>query len=220
MSAPRPSPLVPELLDSLPHDHPDARASRRDLRRLNALMGNFRWLDRTLRQQALPGMRIVELGAGDGGFGSWFLRRNPDRAALYGAVDFMPRPDSWPGDAAWTSGDLFSAGAAAVQAADVVVANLFLHHFEGGALARLGALCQRARALVFCEPARHERHVWQGRLIFPLLNRVTRHDLVVSVRAGFLDDELPCALHLGPEWKWSVSLGWLGAYRLVASRED
>ncbi len=38
----------PELLDSLPPQHPDALHNRRDLRLTNRVMGNHRWLIRTL----------------------------------------------------------------------------------------------------------------------------------------------------------------------------
>ena len=40
--------VIPELLDHLPADDPHAMRSRRDLRRINFLMGNERWIRRTL----------------------------------------------------------------------------------------------------------------------------------------------------------------------------
>jgi hypothetical protein len=36
--------VKPEILDDLPMDDPSARASRADLRRINFLMGNERWI--------------------------------------------------------------------------------------------------------------------------------------------------------------------------------
>ena len=59
----------------------------------------------------------------------------------------------------------------------------------------------------------------QGRLLSALLrfSPVTRHDLLISIRAGFRGDELPRALGLAG-WTTAVSLTALGAYRLVACR--
>ncbi|MDF1739878.1 MAG: hypothetical protein P1U86_12025 [Verrucomicrobiales bacterium] len=57
--------VQPEILDSLPADAPDAVRSRQDLRRINYLMDNFRWLERALEDAELPrGSHIVEVGSG------------------------------------------------------------------------------------------------------------------------------------------------------------
>ncbi|MEO1844804.1 MAG: hypothetical protein ABGZ37_11065, partial [Akkermansiaceae bacterium] len=58
--------VQPELLDELPFDDPDALRSRRDLRFINGVMGNFRWMRRRLAGRAEG--RVIELGAGDGAF--------------------------------------------------------------------------------------------------------------------------------------------------------
>jgi hypothetical protein len=58
--------------------------------------------------------------------------------------------------------------------------------------------------------------VWQGRLLFPILNRVTKHDMIVSIRAGFRGSELAAAL--GPEYaerELILQETWAGAYRTV-----
>src|SRR5438874_10669062 len=60
----------PELLDHLPPDNPGAIGSRRDLRRLNAWMGNARFMADALKT-FLPNSsqpKILEIGAGDGTF--------------------------------------------------------------------------------------------------------------------------------------------------------
>ena len=51
--------LTPELLDSLPSQHPDALRSRRDLRWINFAMGNHRWFARTLPPLLRPGDRVL-----------------------------------------------------------------------------------------------------------------------------------------------------------------
>jgi hypothetical protein len=189
--------LVPELLDSLPHDHPDAIASRRDLRRINALMGNFRWLQMQLTRCDDGRGPILEIGAGDGGLMRRICAAAPDLAPRCHALDLAPRPASWPAGATWHQTDLWSDEAAdCLGGAEIVLANLVLHHFDNEDLARLGARLMRCRVLLACEPCRREFHVWQGRLLYPLLNRVTRHDMVVSIRGGFRGREL--AAGLGP----------------------
>jgi len=226
--------VEPEILDALSADHPDAVAARRDLRLINALMGNFRWLARGVEAAVRPGERVLELGAGDGGLARALRRRMPGLAGRYAALDRAPRPGGWPADFHWVQADLFSnEGAAALARADVVVANLFLHHFEEVALARIGALLAPARLLLFCEPARRAPHVWQGRLLAAAarFNRVTRHDLPVSVRAGFRGGELVRALGLAAdaaggagaapervERACRVDETLLGAHRLAAVR--
>src|SRR3982750_3203792 len=61
--------LEPETLDHLAPDDPTAQRSRRDLRRVNAFMGARRILARALARalaQDRAGLRILELGCGDG----------------------------------------------------------------------------------------------------------------------------------------------------------
>lgn len=210
--------VKPEILDSLPPGHPDAVASRADLRRLNWLMGNHRWLVRELAGRHRGG-RVVELGAGGGELGRAVFAKIPSLQAKWTGLDLVAAPPDWP--AKWMQANLFSSGGtAAVAAASSVVANLFLHHFEEPELSKLGALLSGARLLLFCEPARRLLHQWQGRLLGPMLNRVTRHDLHVSVSAGFLREELPAALGLSPrDWHWQVHTGFRGSLRMFAERK-
>ena len=55
-----------EWLDSLPASDPRAERSRRDLRRVNTIMGNARHIAAALRPHWREGMRVADLGAGDG----------------------------------------------------------------------------------------------------------------------------------------------------------
>src|SRR5205823_4538574 len=69
--------IIPEWLDDLPAADPGAIRSRRDLQRLNFLMGHVRVLARLLKKTGM--MRsirtLVELGAGDGAFLLQLARR-------------------------------------------------------------------------------------------------------------------------------------------------
>lgn len=209
--------VQPELLDTLPADDPAALRSRRELRLINAIMGNHRWLAREVRRSIRPGWRVLELGAGDGTFGARLVAHGVCEAQQLTGFDLAPRPAAWPAEAAWIQGDAL---AAALPEAEIVVANLFLHHFEPAALAQLGArLSAKCRILIASEPARRRQHLVQGALLsaLALLSRVTRHDMRISIRAGFLGDELHRALGLGG-WKCETATTFLGAYRLRAQR--
>ncbi len=83
---------------------------------------------------------------------------------------------------------------------DVVVANLFLHHFDAEGLRRLLAGCaRRADAVAACEPRRSRFALGASHLIFFLgANAVTRRDGVLSVRAGFVGREISDAWQAGP----------------------
>jgi hypothetical protein len=210
---------APEILDSLPADDPRAVASRRDLRLVNALMGNFRWIRRRLEKSARPDDVIIEIGAGDGGLARRICARIPHLAERYHALDLTACPPQWPAGAVWHRMDVWSDGAAdLLSGASIVLANHVLHHFDDAQLARLGSLLRQCRAFIASESCRRELHVWQGRLLFPLLHRITRHDLVVSVRAGFRGTELAQALGLDAGWQCLVSESPLGAYRIAAFR--
>src|SRR4051794_28255693 len=68
--------LEPEWLDSLPEQDARAQRSRRDLARVNALMGSASIVARLLRDR-LPArpLRIAEIGSGDGAFAARMVRR-------------------------------------------------------------------------------------------------------------------------------------------------
>ena len=198
--------LEPETLDHLSADDPAARRARRDLRRVNAFMGARRILVRALARvlpEGRDGLRILEIGCGDGRLlldvarqrgARWpgarvdLLDRlslvDDETIAAYAAAGWQARP---------VVADVLDwAGADDGARWDVVVANLFLHHFDGAALARLLAGCaRRADALVACEPRRTRFALAASHLIVFLgANAVTRRDGVLSVRAGFVADEL------------------------------
>lgn len=199
----------------LPHGDPEAIQSRRELRLINGIMGNHRFLSREIQRVIKSQWRVLELGAGDGTFGAQLVAHGICRPEQLVGLDLAPRPALWPEKADWIQGDLFSVP---MPAAEVVIANLFLHHFESSTLAKIGARrSSTCRILLANEPARRGLHIAQGRLLswFARLGRVTRHDMIVSIRAGFSGDELPHALGL-QKWKTSVSTTLLGAYRLVA----
>jgi len=211
--------LVSEQLDSLPADHPDAIGSRRDLRLIDRIMGNSRWIARQLRTSPFAAGRCVEFGAGDGAL----ARRVHATPGLtrYTAIDLGPRPDDLPTGIDWMQGNLLNCED--LDQADTLLCSLTLHHFEPSDLARLGAKIERAgiAAIFVAEPCRRARfqHLARaGRWIG--FNDVTLHDAPASVAAGFRGQELPQALGLDPaRWTLRVQETPLGAYRLAATRQ-
>lgn len=202
--------VEPEILDSLPADDAEAIRSRRDLRWINAIMGNHRWLMRRIGELRRPGCRVLEIGAGDGTLGRGLVKRG--LVEEFTAVDLAPRPHDWPSEAQWLQQDLLKTE---LPPSEIVIANLFLHHFEDLSKIRMPDKC---RVLLCAEPARRRVHIWQGKVLGLLpLSPVTRHDMEVSIRAGFLDDELPHLLGLDG-WRWTVATTLFGSYRLEAHR--
>ncbi len=199
-----------EILDRLPADDPEALRSRRDLRRINALMGNVRWVERVVRRfpQDWP---LAEIGAGEG-----VLCR---RLAVGGGrrvigLDLAPPPVDCPG-VDWRQGDLF--GNLPDVDAGILLGVMIVHHFSVAQLAELGRLAGRFRGVCFCEPWRAALpEVW-GRLMWPVVGRVTRHDLRVSQRAGFRPGELAGLLGVA-DWRIEESVDWRGSLRFVAWR--
>lgn len=211
--------IEPEILDSLPPDAKGVREARRDLRWINAIMGNHRWIRHELRRHVRPGDRVVELGAGDGALA---LRTGKVLAnaagSQYLALDLAPPPQDCKSGRAfeWIQGDWRAACARC--APDIVIANLFFHHFDDAEL-RAGAasFITSARVIIVREPARHR--AWMRHFLLPLgLHPITRHDMAVSIRAGFLRNELPEALGLNADWRIRVRHTLFGAYEMIALR--
>jgi 2-polyprenyl-3-methyl-5-hydroxy-6-metoxy-1,4-benzoquinol methylase len=208
--------VQPELLDSLPADDPSARRSRRDLRRINGMMGNLRWLTRSLRNAGLPlDARVVEVGSGDGEF----ARTMADDGYSVTAVDLAPRPPGLPDKIQWLQGDLFDE--LPRLSADVLIANLFWHHFDDGQLSRLAPTIERFPLVLASEPLRAHFPRFLGAIMAPFVNYVTRHDLFVSIRAGFRPGELSSRWQLeSANWQVEETTGLLGACRLNARRRE
>jgi hypothetical protein len=205
----------PEVLDSLPADHPDAVHSRRDLRIIDFFMGNSRWIFRVLRKHVQPSDVVAEIGAGDGHLAEKLIPALPEGMAYWG-LDLVAPPQGW--RHGWQQGDIFAKGVP--SDATVVLAGLVLHHFSNEQLAELGKRLRESsvRLLVAAEPFRAGLHLWQGKLLKLLRTCwVTDHDLAVSVRAGFRGGELVELLGLGG-WRISLERTFFGSYRLVAQR--
>lgn len=230
--------VEPEWLDHLPADDPRAIRSRGDLRRINRVMLATRWLGEALDPLVAgrANVRLIELGAGDG---SLLLRLAESRADAWppislGLLDLQPvvAPATLARFSAlgWTAevihGDVFdwlaeTQSNTASEEAPIIVANLFMHHFEGERLAELvHAIATRAHAFVCLEPRRSRTALFGSHLLGALgCNDVTRHDAVVSVRAGFTDRDLSACWPRDQRWELREHPAGLFSHRLVAVRQ-
>jgi hypothetical protein len=214
-----------ELLDALPPDDSKAIASRQDLRRLNWWMGHGRIVAQTLGS-AVNGVgpqRVVELGAGDGefmlGVGRRLSARWPAASLLlvdqHDAVAAQTRRSlaalPWPVE--YVKADVFDwiARPSVPPRDQVVIANLFLHHFDEARLSvLLRGIARVARVFVALEPRRSRWSFAASRQLWALrCNAVTRLDAPASVRAGFAGNELSSLWP--PDEAWQIEerqAGW------------
>jgi Methyltransferase domain len=219
--------LEPELLDLLAADDPRARASRRDLARINFVMRHQAIMTRLLRRLPAPG-RLADLGSGDGRFLLGVARRMaphwPNVTVLIVDRQDVMSPQTRAGFAAlgWKCecviGDVFEA--LSHLDAEVITANLFLHHLDEVDLGRLlRQAAAKARGFVACEPRRSSAALLASRMVFALAcNDVTRHDAVASVRAGFSGHELS-RLWPGKGWRLQES-AMLPFTHVLSARRD
>lgn len=196
--------IEPEILDSMTADDPRAIRARRDLKRVNMIMGHTSiWrkiLAEKIQARTLP-LTIVELGCGDGTlllpqlrtFGTrWprtrllFIDRHPsvqiDTLDKYAAHDWQ---------ANIIQADIFD-WISNMPRVDLVMSNLVLHHFNNSQLRKLfRILAEKTCLFVACEPRRSQLALLGSHMLGLVgCGPVTRHDAVVSVRAGFSGKEL------------------------------
>ncbi len=227
--------VEPEWLDELPPQDARAMRSRRDLQRINALMANAAIVAREL-ERGFPDespRAIAEIGAGDGTFMLRLAERTAARAKDVHVV-LLDRQDLV---ASETIGKFASLGwqAQAVtadvfewlaqpggQVFEVIIANLFLHHFDVAELRALLALATgRTRTFIACEPRRSGLALLGSRLLgIAGCNDVSRHDAVVSVHAGFSGRELSALWPAGRTWALEEHARGMFSHCLVGSRTN
>src|SRR3954468_1885080 len=197
--------VQPELLDALPSEDAEARRSRADLRRLNRIMGTLAIVLNGLDDvaQHAPPRSILELGAGDGSLMLDIARHRATRWPDV-AVTLLDRQSTtetktleairalgwWPGVIHADALDWLAQEQGGSW--DVILANLFIHHFASAEVSRLfKQIAPRTRAFLCCEPRRGLFSLVSSHLVgLLMMGRVTRADAVLSVRAGFRGNEL------------------------------
>ena len=196
--------LTPEILDSLPPSDPAALASRRDLQRIHPFLGQHRlwieWLRKTY--PSAPPRSLADLGCGDahllaqilplafpGGGNGCHLLLVDRQPCVSSAILAQFRQAHW--QPSVLSATAFS-WAQSTTAVDLVLTNLFLHHFEDAPLEKLLREISRiAHRFAAAEPRRNLAGTIGSHLLRLLgCHPVTLHDARVSVAAGFRAKEL------------------------------
>jgi hypothetical protein len=226
-----------ELLDRLLPADPRAVRSRRDLRRINWWMRHDAIMVRALKNH-LPQSpkQITELGAGDGHFllrvvrkfktGPAFNRNHslPATASLLDLHDSVSAETlaafaklGWHAES--IVADVFDWEVAG-HGRQLVVANLFLHHFADARLAELLRLISvRAKLFIAIEPRRAPLPLFFSRMLWTIgCNDVTRHDATVSVRAGFSDKELSALWPDKKNWRLIERRAGLFSHLFIAKK--
>ncbi len=197
----------PELLDELDSNDPAAIRSRRDLRVINRLMRGEQWIVNQLTPMRNI-TRVIELGAGDGILTRKMHAARPDIAIT--AVDLAPRPPDLPAGIKWLQKNVLEIDLAC-DGSTAIVANLFIHHFDNDVLESWSTKWRDAGAVLLAEPYRSTTSICLGWLMYPFVNHVTRHDMRVSIEAGFRPDEVQNLL--GNNWKWEAGRNFPGSLR-------
>jgi hypothetical protein len=227
--------VEPELLDGLTADDPRARRSREDLQRLHRVMATLPIVERALdRGTSGFGPRtLLELGAGDG---SLMLRLAQKRAVSWPNVRVtlldrikLVAPPTLEGirETGWTptimAMDVFDWLAQRDDSRwDVILANLFVHHFAAGELQRLLAgIAARTCVFLCCEPRRSALALAGSHMVGLLgAGAVTRQDAVSSVRAGFRSQELSGLWPNPQDWVVSEFSAGLFSHCFLAVRKE
>jgi hypothetical protein len=208
--------VEPEIIDRLPPDHPDVIRSRTDLKVINFLMGNERWIARQIHAfESARKKGVLEIGAGEGTLLARLAKLYPGVPLT--ACDLAPRPEGLPEGITWDRRDVFESLATA--SAGVLAANLFLHHFENDELENFRPHLEKFEVICVNEPYRTTQTLREAKFLLPIVGRATKHDMIVSIRAGFLPGELPECLGL-KTGKWIIreETSWRGGLRMLAYR--
>lgn len=232
--------MTRETLDVLAASDPRALRSRRDLQRVNRFLGTRRTLVRAVqsvieqRSGDLP-LRMLELGSGDG---SLMLHIAQELSESWPAVQLtlLDRLMLVAADTSvafarlgWSveilSVDVLDWAAAPLPPHlpprwDLIVTNLFLHHFDDPRLPDLlSAIAARCNSFIACEPRRAPLALVGSHLIGALgVSRVTREDAVLSVHAGFRDAELSAVWQTDPDWQLEEHATGLFSHFFSAAR--
>ncbi len=227
--------VEPELLDGLAADDPQARRSRGDLQRIHRAMATLPIVERALDRgtSGFEPRTLLELGAGDG---SLMLRLAQKRAVSWPNVRVtlldrlnLVAPQTLNGirEAGWTPTvmalDVFDWVAQRDDSRwDVVLANLFVHHFASDELQRLLAgIAARTGVFLCCEPRRSALALAGSHMVGLLgAGRVTRRDAVSSVHAGFRARELSSLWPTKRDWVVSEFSAGLFSHCFLAVRKE
>ena len=101
---------------------------------------------------------------------------------------------------------------------DLVIANLFLHHFRNEDLRTMFQhASQSTKVFTACEPARSAFSLMACKFLGLIgCNHVTRHDAEISIRAGFTNHELSALWPRNSDWQLKEGSAGLFSHSFVA----
>jgi hypothetical protein len=155
--------------------------------------------------------KVVEIGAGDGHLVNKIKKKFPSVEVI--AVDLLDRPEGVPLEVEWQTSDVMLTDC--FDAGTVVIANLFIHHLDDEKLFQLGEKISSCRAIIMAEPHRYWFSKLLGYFMFPLINHVTKHDMIVSIDAGFRFGEIAGLIDV--DWHWDER-AFLGGIRSMGKK--
>jgi ubiquinone/menaquinone biosynthesis C-methylase UbiE len=186
--------VEPELLDEGVSEAETLR-SLADLRFVNRWLGGRRAVRRAVAPilRGVPGARLLDVGCGSADLPAFLVRSLPGAATAVGVDLKLLHLQQAPAEVRRVVADVRSLPFAS-RSFDVVLASLFLHHFDGHEVAevlgRLYALCRRA--LVVNDLHRARVPYLFARAVFPwvLKSPVSVADGLLSIRRAFTPSEL------------------------------
>ncbi len=226
--------LLPEILDSLVAEDPRAIRSRKDLQRINRIMGTAGiFMHELISPPTLP-KRIIEFGAGDG---SLMLRLAKRLSSKWQNVHLVLLDQlnvvddqtlnsfaqiGWSVETVQMDINEWAISGEAQQF-DIAIANLFIHHFDDSEIARVfSTLSTRTNMFVVCEPRRDRLALLASHLVGLIgANDVTCKDAVLSVQGGFCKKELSTLWPSStPDWNLIERRAGLFSHLFVARRQS
>jgi len=231
-----PRTVSPETLDVLAPSDARAVRSRRDLQRVNRVLGTrgiiIRGLEPVMAKCSRDRpLRVLELGAGDGSLMLRIARKLSascplvhltllDRLPLIGAETSVAFARlGWSVQTLCVDVLDWTTAPHTLPRWDAIVTNHFLHHFENQLPKLLSAVAARCNLFVACEPRRSLPALIGSYLIGTLgANRVTREDAVLSVHAGFRDAELSTVWPRDHDWQLQEHAAGLFSHSFRATK--
>jgi hypothetical protein len=218
--------VEPEILDTLSPVDPRAIRSRRDLRRVNSWMGNGGIMANALKENfSGEPKQITELGAGDGNFLLQVAKKTNWQNVNATLLDLQKNISAetlaafsklgW--RAQTVVADVFEWPQIETE---IVIANLFIHHFEDARLAELlRIISQRAKLFVAVEPHRfHFPFPCAQMLRFIGCGKITLYDAETSIRAGFVLKEISELWPDNQNWKLTERRAGLFSHLFIAQK--
>jgi SAM-dependent methyltransferase len=209
-----------EMLDDGVPDE-EALRSLADIRFVNRWLGNRGRLAAAVRPylESSPTPRLLDVGCGSADIPAHLLRTAPRPLLAVGVDIKLLHLEAAPREVRRVRADV-RALPFPPRSFDVVMASLFLHHFDGPEVADVlrGLFALTRGALVINDLRRARVPYAFARATFPLLlrSRVGRNDGLLSIRRAFTRDELAAAF---AEARIPVRIERTFPYRLLAVAE-